>query len=74
MPSFRPPRDRFPHHFSVEFFGKHSSPHQNWYRGEGLASPNFGEGIRNAPRKNERKGLDDKKLKLPTRRPRPSWH
>jgi len=50
MTPLLPPRGRSPHHFSVEFFEKQSSPHQNWKIGRGIPSPRFGAGIGNAPR------------------------
>ena len=48
MTPLLPPRGRSPHHFSVEFFEKQSSPHQNWKIGMGIPSPRFGAGIGNA--------------------------
>jgi len=36
MTPIRPPRGRSPHHFSVEFFKKRSSPKQNWKIGRGI--------------------------------------
>ena len=41
-------RGRSPYHFSVEFFKKQASPHQNWKTGTGIPSPRFGAGIGNA--------------------------
>jgi len=48
MTPLLPPRGRSPHHFSVDFFRKWSSPHQNWKIGRGIPSPRFGAGIGNA--------------------------
>jgi len=48
MTPLLPPRGRSPHHFSVEFFEKRSSPHQNLKIGRGIPSPRFGAGIGNA--------------------------